>query len=201
MKRGLAHRRGAQTHCKAEGARGGACGRVPRRSRVPRALGIDGGGSAADACSPRVDLGSNRGRFQLSPLNDRVRALRRLLHRNPGGGEVRSGSCVGGKARREQIESALPQQADELLRRSELTLVPRGGSCIAANLFDHLVGAGTLVRRGCVYSITSSARASNVGGTIRPSALAVFRLMRSSNVVGCSTGISAGFSPFKIRST
>ena len=35
------------------------------------------------------------------------------------------------------------------------------------------------------YSITSSARASSVGGTLRPSALAVLRLMTSSNLVGC----------------
>src|SRR5947209_14500373 len=40
------------------------------------------------------------------------------------------------------------------------------------------------------YSITSSARASSVGGTSRPSALAVLRLMTSSNFVGCSTGRS-----------
>ena len=34
------------------------------------------------------------------------------------------------------------------------------------------------------YSITSSARASSVGGTMRPSILAVLRLMTSSNLVG-----------------
>src|SRR5246127_543437 len=34
------------------------------------------------------------------------------------------------------------------------------------------------------YSITSSARASSVGGTVRPSAFAVFRLIASSNFVG-----------------
>jgi hypothetical protein len=39
------------------------------------------------------------------------------------------------------------------------------------------------------------------GGIVRPSALAVFRLMTSSNLVGCSTGKSAGFAPFKILST
>jgi len=33
------------------------------------------------------------------------------------------------------------------------------------------------------YSITSSARTSNEGGTVRPSALAVFMLMMSSNLV------------------
>ena len=51
------------------------------------------------------------------------------------------------------------------------------------------------------YSMTSSARASSVGGTSRPSALAVVRLMTRSNLVGCSTGMSAGFAPRKILST
>src|SRR5215471_18030007 len=37
------------------------------------------------------------------------------------------------------------------------------------------------------YSITSSARANSVGGTSRPSALAVARLMTRSNLVGCCT--------------
>src|SRR5215831_16376033 len=51
------------------------------------------------------------------------------------------------------------------------------------------------------YSMTSSARASNVGGIVRPSALAVLRLMASSNVVGCCTGRSAGLAPVKILCT
>src|SRR6266581_3336785 len=38
------------------------------------------------------------------------------------------------------------------------------------------------------HSITSSARASSVGGTSRPSALAALRLMTSSNLVGSMTG-------------
>jgi hypothetical protein len=45
------------------------------------------------------------------------------------------------------------------------------------------------------HSITWSARARSDGGTVRPSAFAVFRLMTSSNLVGCCTGRSAGFSP------
>ena len=48
------------------------------------------------------------------------------------------------------------------------------------------------------YSITSSARASSDGGTVTPMALAVIRLMISSNLIGCSTGISAGLIPCKI---
>src|SRR6266849_749774 len=51
------------------------------------------------------------------------------------------------------------------------------------------------------HSITSSARASNDGGMRRPSALAVLRLTTSSNLVGCSTGRSAGLAPLKILST
>ena len=51
------------------------------------------------------------------------------------------------------------------------------------------------------YSITSSASCCNCGGTLSPSALAVLRLITRSNLVGCSTGISAGGSPFKMRST
>ena len=51
------------------------------------------------------------------------------------------------------------------------------------------------------YSITSSARASRVGGTVTPSALAVLRLMKYWNLVGCSTGSSLGLEPFSTFST
>src|SRR5262249_55849261 len=49
------------------------------------------------------------------------------------------------------------------------------------------------------HSITSSAAASSVVGTSRPSVLAVFRLITSSNLVDCITGRSAGFSPLRTR--
>src|SRR6516165_11624223 len=51
------------------------------------------------------------------------------------------------------------------------------------------------------HSITSSASARRVGGTVRPSVLAVLRLMTNSYFVGACTGKSPGFSPLKIRST
>src|SRR5262249_32943800 len=50
------------------------------------------------------------------------------------------------------------------------------------------------------HSITSSARAISIGGSSRPSALAVRRLTRSSSLVGCSTGRSPGEAPLKILS-
>src|SRR6516225_2193332 len=52
-----------------------------------------------------------------------------------------------------------------------------------------------------LHSITSSARASSEGGTVRPRAFAVLRFIASSYFVGACTGRSAGFSPFKIRFT
>src|SRR5215469_4830172 len=51
------------------------------------------------------------------------------------------------------------------------------------------------------HLITLSALASTLGGTVRPIWLAVLRLITSSNFVGCSTGRSAGFAPFRILST
>src|SRR5215471_6761896 len=51
------------------------------------------------------------------------------------------------------------------------------------------------------HSMMRSARARNDGGIVRPRALAVLRLIISSNFVGCSTGRSAGLAPFRILST
>src|SRR5262249_15035180 len=51
------------------------------------------------------------------------------------------------------------------------------------------------------HSITSSARASSVGGSVGPSDVAVFRLTTNSNLVPCCTGRSAGFAPLRILST
>jgi len=48
------------------------------------------------------------------------------------------------------------------------------------------------VQQTNAYSITSSARAISVGGTVRPSAMAVFRLITNSNLDVCTTGKSAG---------
>src|SRR4029434_2656722 len=49
------------------------------------------------------------------------------------------------------------------------------------------------------HSITSSARASSIGGTVRPSALAVLRLITNSSLDGSSIGRSPGCAPLKIR--
>src|SRR5215831_16948189 len=46
-----------------------------------------------------------------------------------------------------------------------------------------------------------SARSRNDSGIVKPSASAVLRLTTSLNVVGCSTGISAGLVPRRILSS
>src|SRR5262249_43463682 len=50
-----------------------------------------------------------------------------------------------------------------------------------------------------VHSITSSARASSVGGISNPMRLAVLRLITSSNFVDWMTGKSAGLAPLRMR--
>jgi len=49
------------------------------------------------------------------------------------------------------------------------------------------------------YSIASSASKSRLSEILMPSALAVFRLMTNSNLVGRTTGKSAGLVPLRMR--
>ena len=51
------------------------------------------------------------------------------------------------------------------------------------------------------YSISLSARPSSDNGTVRPSALATFKFITSSNLVGAWIGKSAGLAPRRMRPT
>src|SRR5262245_11466016 len=65
-------------------------------------------------------------------------------------------------------------------------------------------GGGAAEQRdelAALHSITSSATSSRSRGISRLSDLAVLRLITSSYLVGCSTGRSPGFAPFKILPT
>jgi hypothetical protein len=82
------------------------------------------------------------------------------------------------------------------------------GSASPGRLKPTLTGSSNLTPPGpntshspSAHSMTSSARARIDCGTVRPSALAVFRLIASSNLVGCSIGRSAGLAPLRILST
>jgi hypothetical protein len=67
--------------------------------------------------------------------------------------------------------------------------VPNPDSCTAATGVHELM----------LHSMTSSVMASTPGGRVKPSALAVFRLMIKSNLESCTTGRSIGFSPLRMR--
>jgi hypothetical protein len=71
---------------------------------------------------------------------------------------------------------------------------------------DHFADALTLRKsarndHSAVHSTTSSTVARKLCGKVTPRAFAVFRLITSSNLVGCSIGKSAGLTPRAIRST
>ena len=80
--------------------------------------------------------------------------------------------------------SALPPKADIAERDRHVRFVPKADKVQCSKMYR--------------YSIISSASAERLGGTSMPSALAVLRLMTSSNLVDCTTGKSRGFSPFRI---
>ena len=73
--------------------------------------------------------------------------------------------------------------------------------CCARDASGHAAAAppSSVMKSRRAHSITSSARASSVGGTSRPSAFAVLRLISSSNFVARSTGMSGGLAPLRMR--
>ena len=115
----------------------------------------------------------------------------------------RSGRCAraapGRRDReRQHLRGAGPSRS-RLLARPDHECTVRGGGAVPAGACNY--GGPAPSRYGPGHRITSSARCSSDGGSVSPSALAVLRLMTSSNFVGCSTGRSAGFAPLRIRST
>ena len=66
--------------------------------------------------------------------------------------------------------SALPPKADMCDATRDVRFVPKADSCAAAKSIG--------------YSMTSSASARSLSGTVNPSALAVFMLITSSNLTG-----------------
>src|SRR5580704_12616982 len=79
-------------------------------------------------------------------------------------------------------ETTLLRKTDTSLHRSEMTRWANNGRERMQQWMHQNAG----------YSITSSARASSIGGTSWPSDFAILRLITSSSFVGCSTGRLAG---------
>jgi hypothetical protein len=79
----------------------------------------------------------------------------------------------------------------------DVGFTPRNGHQLVERPFPKGANSGN----GDVYSITSSARASNVGGMANRQAFAVLRFTTNSNRAGRSIGISVGRAPLNILST
>src|SRR5262249_58897597 len=143
-------------------------GRRPLRGEGQRRVGVRSSRQDLEAVRPRPGISRLRSlqvqRATRSPL---------LCRRPTGDLASESGGCrrsVGAS-----VMSNLPHGAGDTLTRIQSSA--RLAALLAAlNRGDH--------------SITSSARARSVGGTSRPSALAVLRLMTSSYLVGACTGRS-----------
>jgi hypothetical protein len=86
----------------------------------------------------------------------------------------------------ESCRSSAAENSDHWLLRARRKR-PSGGR--AAEQRDELAP---------LHSITSSARASINGGTLRPSFFAVVRLITNSNFVACSIGKSPALVPVRI---
>jgi hypothetical protein len=88
------------------------------------------------------------------------------------GSSLVSGLCIykSGSIECNSVRVCFAPKATELLRGSKMT------RCANSGLLHRS-------KQQC-YSITSSARASSVGGTVKPNAFAVLRLMTNSNLVG-----------------
>src|SRR5262245_61449388 len=121
-----------------------------------------------------------------------------LAHAGKRSGDARAVSEHGGESLRhrgldEQILPARTQKAYSGHLRWLRVAGPWRGENGPANRGDE--------RSPVHHSMTWSARSSTDCGIVRPSAFAVLRLMTSSNLVGCSTGRSAGLAPLRILST
>jgi hypothetical protein len=89
------------------------------------------------------------------------------------------------RTHREQISSALPPDSDRLADIPDRQLRANSGR----EQVQHFV------HKSLAYSITLSARDKSSVGSSWFIAFAVLRLITSANLVGCSTGRSAGLLP------
>jgi hypothetical protein len=96
----------------------------------------------------------------------------------------------------------LPRGADRWkLQLSDVTCLRWWNSALSRRISEGAPAAVGSASYWDTQSTTSSTRASNEDGIVRPSALAVVRLTMRWNLFSCSTGSSAGFAPRSTRST
>ena len=131
-----------------------------------------------------------------------IHALRR--HQPETGGKRTGGRCSQAKILfgAEIGHVRFGSKADMCSAKGHVRSTPESGHVQCTGSCPLCANSGLMhCSRMYLYSITSSAWASNVDEIVRPSAFAVFLLIATSNFVGCSTGRSAGFAPLRILST
>jgi hypothetical protein len=104
-----------------------------------------------------------------------------------------SGHFATGSSQQQVGQCPLCPDSDQILHLAEMTRRANRDTLRCSEQRHHAI-----TRVG--YSITSSAVASSEGGTLRPSAFAVLRLMVNWTLTGSWTGSSLGFVPRKMRS-
>jgi hypothetical protein len=142
-------------------------------------------------------------------LKDRARPPMGLFRRAPGRPATETGRankynmlhtlrCTEDPKRSDvmghELPRRLPRRAAEAPLITDAKVVSRRGG---DGPLSDLSNRSKIAR----YSITSSAVVSSDGGTISPRAFAARTLTASSNLIGASTGRSAGLAPLRIRST
>src|SRR5262249_11622134 len=108
-----------------------------------------------------------------------------------------------------RLQSGYVCTSMDLVGTANLSWLPWHSRVVDGTPFGRKLAVETSVKHAlplngndpAAHSITSSARASRLSGTVSPSAFAVLRLITSWNLVGACTGRSAGFSPLRMRST
>ena len=103
--------------------------------------------------------------------------------------------------RRRKRAAAANEQRDEDSDASEPHGVPRLAASLAEPNYWRCGSQELAALVEHSYSMIWSARPRSVWGIVRPRALAVLRLITSSNFVGCSIGTSPGLAPLRILST
>jgi hypothetical protein len=142
--------------------------------------------------------------FERSMVRDRV--VSGMARARPTG--TKSGRAIGRPAATKAAQNAI--RALLGAGQSERAIVQQLGVGVSKGAVGHVRAAMAAGRalarraskhasRGLLHSMTSVARASNSSGMAIPRGRAVFRLMASSNFVGCATGNTAGLVPRRIR--
>src|SRR5262249_34907715 len=110
------------------------------------------------------------------------------------------GAAVGSRAgQSSSVTGAGGRRWDPLWRRRD-GLNREYGTQVTRSIDELIFLSAPRFASGPRHSITSSAICCRCKGTLSTNALAVLRLIRSSNLVGCSTGRSPGLAPLRILS-